>query len=207
MQDAARKGLPLNFLNPSKEPFWGKDGTLNISNMFCKNCGNKLGEHAAVCTKCGVPTGQGLHYCPHCGAEHDPLAVVCVKCGCALNNRTAGAAGSDMSFGDAIKTCYGKYATFSGRASRSEYWFWFLYNLALGFVLLLIPLLGWIFLLLLILGHLLPNLAVLVRRLHDTGRSGLWALLGLIPFLGAIALLVMCIMDSDKDNEYGQAGK
>ena len=112
-----------------------------------------------------------------------------------------------MTFSEAIKTSLvEKYATFSGRATRSEYW----YVVLFGYLLvLLIVFLGMIIdspeliiglstVLSLIL--LVPSLAVCIRRLHDTGRSGWWYLLVLIPYIGAIALLVIFCFKSDEDN-------
>ena len=58
------------------------------------------------------------------------------------------------------------------------------------------------------LGTLLPSIAVAVRRLHDTGRSGLWLLLGIIPLLGAIVLLYFTVQEGDVGpNEYGEDPK
>lgn len=71
-----------------------------------------------------------------------------------------------MTFSDSIQTCFKKYATFSGRASRSEYWWWVLFVFVAG----LIPMLGMI----VSLVTLIPYLAVTARRLHDGGRSGWW---------------------------------
>ena len=76
-----------------------------------------------------------------------------------------------MSFGEAIKVCFQKYATFSGRARRSEYWYFYLFTFLVSLVLDCIPLLGvlsfvwW-------LAQLIPSLAVTVRRFHDIGKSG-----------------------------------
>ena len=50
---------------------------------------------------------------------------------------------------------------------------------------------------------LIPNLAVAVRRLHDTGRSGWWLLIGLIPIIGFVVLLYFFVLDSENDNQYG----
>ena len=52
--------------------------------MYCRNCGNAMDNNAAVCIKCGVPTGAGLRFCPNCGAETGPGAVVCTTCGFGL---------------------------------------------------------------------------------------------------------------------------
>ena len=99
-----------------------------------------------------------------------------------------------------------KYASFSGRARRTEYWMFFLVYfviaLVIGVVEGLLSIGGYltgIFALV----HLLPSLGVTVRRLHDTGRSGWWILLGLIPLVGAIILIVWFVGDSKPDNQYG----
>jgi uncharacterized membrane protein YhaH (DUF805 family) len=111
-----------------------------------------------------------------------------------------------MSFGEAIRDGFTKYATFSGRSSRSAYWWWFLFSVlvSIGASILdaaagtaVIAILVW-------LGFFLPNLAVLVRRLHDTDRSGWWVLIGLIPLIGAIVLIVFACLDSGPPNRYGQ---
>ena len=100
-----------------------------------------------------------------------------------------------------------KYAEFSGRARRKEYWFFFLFNLIIGFgigiieaILHIGAILGAIY----GLAMLIPGIAVTVRRLHDTGRSGWWILISLIPVIGTIILLVFMVLDSQPgDNEYG----
>jgi uncharacterized membrane protein YhaH (DUF805 family) len=99
-----------------------------------------------------------------------------------------------------------KYATFSGRASRSEFWWtylgWFLILLA-AVVLDVVTGLG-LFTVVAYLGGILPMLAVMVRRLHDTGRSGWMFLIGLIPFVGGILLLVWYVTDGQPmENQYG----
>ena len=53
--------------------------------MFCRNCSSPVGENAAICVKCGVKVGDGVHYCPNCGTETSPNAAVCIQCGVALN--------------------------------------------------------------------------------------------------------------------------
>jgi uncharacterized membrane protein YhaH (DUF805 family) len=113
-----------------------------------------------------------------------------------------------MSFQEAVTTVLTKkYADFSGRARRSEYWWFYLAEII---VLVVLSVLGraidpLIFLYYLaILALIVPGLAVGVRRLHDTGRSGWWILIGLIPLVGAIVLLVFLVQDSNPgDNQYG----
>lgn len=107
-----------------------------------------------------------------------------------------------------------KYAVFEGRASRSEYWYFTLMNVIIGFVLGLI---GSILTLeevtgalsvIYMLAVIIPSLAVSIRRLHDTDRSGWWLLIGLIPLIGPIVLLVFFVLDSTPgDNRFGQNPK
>lgn len=114
-----------------------------------------------------------------------------------------------MGFADAVKSVLGQYAGFEGRARRSEYWFFSLFFFLVLFVVAILdgvigtfPLLY----LLVALGLILPSIAVGVRRLHDTGKSGLFYLLALVPF-GGIALLVFFCMDSQPANQYGPSPK
>ena len=94
-----------------------------------------------------------------------------------------------MSFGEAIKSVFSKYATFSGRARRSEFWYFFLFNFLVSFVLGLIPFLSWVSGLW-ALAVLIPTLAVTVRRFHDIDKSGWNYLLFLIPSLLYIGYIV-----------------
>jgi uncharacterized membrane protein YhaH (DUF805 family) len=106
-----------------------------------------------------------------------------------------------------------KYAVFSGRARRMEYWYFVLFNLIVAFVLAMIDallgtttgvssfgLLSGIY----SLAVLIPTLAVLVRRLHDIDRTGWWILINLIPLVGTIVLLVFALMPGTPgSNQYG----
>lgn len=105
-----------------------------------------------------------------------------------------------------------KYAVFSGRATRSEYWYFALFNIIVSVVLALVDsLIGTggseslgILSGLYSLAVLLPSLGVAIRRLHDTDRTGWWLLIGLVPLIGIIVLLVFFIQDSQPgDNKYG----
>lgn len=100
-----------------------------------------------------------------------------------------------------------KYTVFSGRAHRQEYWMFILFNiiisLAIAFVEQIAGIPG-IFSVLYTLAVLLPSIAVGIRRLHDTDRSGWWLLIALVPILGALVLLVFFVQDSKAgSNEYG----
>ena len=100
-----------------------------------------------------------------------------------------------------------KYADFSGRARRREYWTFALINFlismglgAVGMFSNIVAVLSWLY----VVGVLIPGLAVAWRRLHDTGRSGWWILIAFIPLIGAIVLLVFLFQDSAPgDNQYG----
>lgn len=105
-----------------------------------------------------------------------------------------------MDFMTAVKTCFSKYADFNGRATRSEYWYFFLFNFIVGIVLGWIPFLGW----LVSLALLVPSLAVAWRRLHDIGKSGAFYLFILIPLVGWIFVLIwLCKETQPGDNQYG----
>lgn len=106
-----------------------------------------------------------------------------------------------MGFFDAIKTCFAKYVDFTGRALRSEYFYFVLFiiigQLCLGVIYR--PL-GMAF----SLGVILPHLAVGARRLHDTNRSAWWLLLGFVPVIGWIVLVVWyCQRGDDDANRFG----
>ena len=117
-----------------------------------------------------------------------------------------------MSFTEAIQSVLSQYATFSGRARRSEYWYFVLLNIIVSGVLgFLGNRFGTVFSVLAglySLAMLIPGLAVCVRRLHDTGRSGAWWFICLVPLAGAIILLVFMCQDSvHGTNEFGPSPK
>ncbi|MGW7452197.1 DUF805 domain-containing protein [Streptomyces sp. NPDC054787] len=100
-----------------------------------------------------------------------------------------------------------KYADFSGRARRQEYWMFFLFNLAaLIIVAILDNVIGTYPVLYLIyaVAVFLPGLAVGVRRLHDTGKSGWWMLISFVPLIGGIWLIVLMASEGHaQPNQYG----
>ena len=109
-----------------------------------------------------------------------------------------------MDFLTAIKTCFSKYADFTGRARRSEFWFWSLFTFIVVVLLCCIPVIGWILLPIAGIAFIIPSLAVGARRLHDTGKSGWWWLINLIPTVGTIILIVFWVQDSNAgENQYG----
>ena len=100
-----------------------------------------------------------------------------------------------------------RYAVFEGRAGRAEYWWFFLANLIISLVLQVLAGASDALLILAVvysLAVLIPGLAVAVRRLHDTNKSGWWILISLVPLVGVIVLIVFLATDGDQGaNQYG----
>ena len=110
-----------------------------------------------------------------------------------------------MTFLKSVETCFYKYIEFNGRASRSEFWWFYLFVIIcwiIGFAL------GPIIEAIIILGLLIPYIAVQARRLHDIGKSGWLQLISLIPLIGAIILIVWSATEgTKKKNKYGAPTK
>lgn len=110
-----------------------------------------------------------------------------------------------MSFSEAVRTCFSKYATFSGRAPRSEFWFFILFGIIVQLVGEIIDkasdslIVGAIIALVL----LLPTIAVSVRRLHDIDRTGWWYLLVFTVILWILLLVWYCMRGTVGANRYG----
>ena len=117
-----------------------------------------------------------------------------------------------MNFQTSIKTCFNKYATFSGRASRSEYWFFALFGILGGIVAIIIDVM--------ILGHsldneytpinsifslvyIIPSIAVTCRRLHDVNKSGWWQLLWFTGIGGILLIIWFATEGEKKKNRFG----
>ena len=110
-----------------------------------------------------------------------------------------------MTFPEAIASCCRKYADATGRAPRSEYWYFrLLYVVVLAAAVALTAAVDSLTPGAMVLATLvLPDITVTVRRLHDTGKSGWFVLAGMIPFIGPLLLLAWMISSSDPDNAYG----
>lgn len=107
-----------------------------------------------------------------------------------------------MNFADSIQTCViNKYMDFNGRASRSEYWWFFLFCIILAIVSILV---GRILYYVVAIALFIPSLAVAIRRLHDTDKSGWWFLITFIPVIGPLVLLYFYIIEGTKGpNRFG----
>ena len=127
-----------------------------------------------------------------------------------------------MGFGEAVKSFWSNYSKFTGRSRRSEYWWIQLFLVLTNLAVAAIDLAlmdgdvdrfianggGGVVGLICILVTIVPALAVLVRRLHDTGKTGWWALIGFVPLIGGIVLLVFTVLDSDAgENKFGESPK
>jgi len=103
------------------------------------------------------------------------------------------------------------YAEFTGRSRRAEFWWFVLANILIGIVFnVLVAIASFFFILYVIfeLAILVPNIAIGIRRLHDTGKSGWWLLIALVPFVGAIVLIVFMATDSTPGtNQWGSSPK
>jgi len=116
-----------------------------------------------------------------------------------------------MTFSEAISSGFRNYVGFSGRASRSEFWYWMLFTVLVSIAMTMIDLgiLGissnvnpfssiWSLI------AFLPSLAIGVRRLHDTDRNGWWWLIAFIPLIGIIVLIVFwCLEGTPGSNRFG----
>lgn len=109
-----------------------------------------------------------------------------------------------MGFQEAIRSGFNNYANFSDRSSRSEFWYWALFQFLLEIVFYILVLITPIALVLLLvfLAIIVPSIAVSVRRLHDSGKSGWNLLWTFVPF-GGLYLLYLYFQPSDGPNAYG----
>lgn len=99
-----------------------------------------------------------------------------------------------MTFQEAIRLCFQKYADFSGRAKRPEFWWFVLFTILASMILGVVSnMLSGLF----SLAVIVPSLAVGARRLHDIGRSGWWQLVWLVPVIGWIIMIYWCAQDSN----------
>lgn len=186
---------------------------------YCSRCGAENREDSRFCTHCGAPLEMSNGQQPPYTNDSQPFY------GQAQSRPNYYAYGWQeptyfRNFQSAVHTCLvDKYARFSGRATRSEYWFFYLFNLLATFGIFLINLpflcfgdeylfLGILVILyiLYLIGMIVPNLSVGVRRLHDSGKSGWFMLFSLIPYVGGIIYFIFCLLGSDPyDNQYGLA--
>ena len=151
--------------------------------MFCPKCRQEISRGTTFCSNCGTRIAAGAE------AKHATFM-------------TSGA-GDPMTFKKSIVTCLTKFFDFNGRASRPEFWWFYLLTVLLNWALMLVDS-TMILSLLVNIASLFPFLAAGSRRLHDTNRSGWWQLISL-TIIGLIPLIYwLASKGSDQENKYGK---
>jgi uncharacterized membrane protein YhaH (DUF805 family) len=194
-------------------------------NIFCSNCGQSVNARAVACPRCGVPPRAEKRFCTNCGAAiANPKQVICLQCGTALQSANplgvGNADGVDanalgIGFWDIITK---KYSMMNGRARRKEFWMFSLWQALvigipafIGFVLATasedVAIVGGLFIFVGIIftfALVCPGICLQVRRLHDSGKSGWFWFICLIPYVGGLIMFVLMCFDSQRgDNQYG----
>lgn len=182
--------------------------------MFCNNCGKQHPDDAKFCTDCGAkfdapesaPANEQEQQQQQEQQQEQQQAGkqdFSKKVEGFFNPNDYGPNNGSVEFVDAVKLFFKNSFNFKGRASKSEYWWSFLFNFLASLVLNIIPVLGQIA----AIALMVPAISCEVRRLHDVGKPWYYILLSLIPCgIGTILLIVLfLIKDSDGDNMWGPA--
>ena len=158
--------------------------------MTCKKCGELLSDYAKFCTACGAPVAAGETVINPVHQRADD---------CVHEGHVVGSS-QPISFLKAVKLAFQHYADFKGRARRSEYWWFTLFNIIVTSVIsAIVPDYSWIWSLVV----LVPGIALVVRRLHDVGKRGWFYLWFFLPLVGGIIILIQMLKDSAPDNQWG----
>ena len=166
--------------------------------MTCRYCGELLSDNAKFCTACGAAVDRrdaevAVINPAHNHQEDCAHQEEYVYQGYVANPEPVG-------FPAAIKLFFTHYADFKGRSRRSEYWWIVLFNTIVN---ALIGAISTDLSVLWSLVILVPTLALIVRRLHDVGKSGWFYLWILLPLAGYIIVLIQLLKDSAPDNQWG----
>lgn len=177
--------------------------------MYCSNCGMQIPNNVNACPECGalqnrqqpVQQNQQVQFYQ---TQYQPVQPQYQPQPYAQQSQYS-ASGTAyephhgyVGFGQAIVLFFRNYVNFTGRASKSEYWWAFLFQ-SLAAMVVYIPVIGW----LAWLGLILPNISISIRRLHDTGKAWYYYLFSLIPFAGIIIMITFYLKPSDYDNQWG----
>lgn len=148
------------------------------------------------CAKCGKENSNDVNFCSSCGANISAPNLTSTAV------TSASLPSEQMTFGKAISTCFAKYVDFKGRASRPEFWWFYLFSILLGWGSMLVDS-SQILSMIINLACFLPFFAAGSRRLHDTNRSGWWQLI-MLTVIGLIPLVIWWASEGSKqDNQYG----
>ena len=175
--------------------------------MYCKNCGNYMDDNTQFCPNCGAKQedqAQQAYQQPQQGYQQNYQQ--------AYQQPYQGSAqpAPQVGFLDAVKMFFTRYADFSTRSRRSEFWWAYLgltiITWVVGMIGGMVDFLGWLPTVW-SLAILVPSIAISVRRLHDVGKSGAYYLWILLPIAGPIILLIQYCKDSEGANQYGPSTK
>lgn len=161
--------------------------------MICRKCGELLDDKEKFCPACGAAQETAEYSRTVLNPEHS-YSENCSHEGHVVGGSTA------ITFVEAMKLYFTRFADFRGRSRRSEYW-WAILGTGIisGVLETVAPGLAWVWFLV----TLVPGLALCVRRLHDIGKSGWYYLVTLIPVAGIIIYIVWACRDSDGHNQWG----
>lgn len=190
--------------------------------MYCQQCGTKIEDGSFYCTVCGAKqvnyTGASVNTDPRSRQNNSDVNGQHTR----TDNRfdqsvnqqeyaqsntysysgtSVSGSPKKVSFGEAIKLYFVNYINFTGRSTRSEYWWIVLFNILMSIAAAFIPYAGYV----IALVFIIPSLSLSIRRLHDIGKSWVWYLMEFIPFVGFIILIVYFCKESDGDNKWGPA--
>lgn len=179
----------------------------------CPECGSQVSDAAKACVNCGYPLPE--RRCPECSSMLREAASHCPTCGQSFHHIPLKSPRPPMPSGPTEWWLRGwkRGLRFGGRASRSEYWWFTTGNAAIMAALVILDgVMGTIdaasgvgmfsgFFLVLV---LLPSVSATVRRFHDSGYTGWWVLVSLVPFFGPLVLLLFMALESEaRENLYG----
>ncbi len=169
--------------------------------MFCQKCGDNNSEEAKFCKSCGAPLSPQVE-----SAKNNTATGRSTSFNASSNQTNPQGNHDEMNLVNAFKrVVFENYANFNGRASKSEYWWFYLAYVLISIGTSVIDaILGTTFInILASLGLMVPTIAAATRRLHDTNRSGWWQLIA-ITIIGIIPLIIWLAQSSDHtENRFG----